>query len=369
MPDRSTDSPATSVLIALLFFGLYVLVPVQLAWSRMRGAAESQPVTPRCVATHRAAAGDTIESVSRSYYGDPSYAWAIVLATNELSDSPPYGYVNSPFSLPLDAALCVPERATAEALERRFDAYLRAGREAMLPRPNDGTHPLLELDPKKPTRFSTWVRKDQVAHYQPANGAPTRVIPQETWVTAAPELQEFCRAFVASHRPTPDELALRLEQRLGLPPGSKKVAFVEFEIAAPQNDAQPPIFRPCSDRTVDKGPGCTLQAAPTPEKFQSFLAAHRAPGSTLPTQHGGSEPPAPSFESWYWFLERYYRSYGTATPFQYPWTASGYTFDWAPRVDDSEQFQKWGETEFVVAGGAEIGAVTVTDTVRYCEPR
>jgi hypothetical protein len=31
--------------------------------------------------------------------------------------------------------------------------------------------------------------------------------------------------------------------------------------------------------------------------------------------------------------------------------------------------QKWGESEFVVLGGAVIGGVTVTDTVRYREPR
>jgi hypothetical protein len=36
------------------------------------------------------------------------------------------------------------------------------------------------------------------------------------------------------------------------------------------------------------------------------------------------------------------------SPDQYPWTAAGYTFDWAPREADSELFEKWGESEFVV---------------------
>jgi hypothetical protein len=49
-------------------------------------------------------------------------------------------------------------------------------------------------------------------------------IPIYAWVTAAPELQNFCKASTLGHH----ALILRLEQLLGLPPNSGRKRFVEL---------------------------------------------------------------------------------------------------------------------------------------------
>ena len=69
----------------------------------------------------------------------------------------------------------------------------------------------------------------------------------------------------------------------------------------------------------------------------------------------------------YWLLSNYYWSF--APPYQYPWTSLGYSFDWAPREDGSEDFVRWGESEFVIPPGVPIQFVSATDTVAYCTPQ
>lgn len=47
-----------------------------------------------------------------------------------------------------------------------------------------------------------------------------------------------------------------------------------------------------------------------------------------------------------------------------PWTALGYTFDWAPhRLSGYERF---GESEFVIRKGASIEIKDVVTTMQYC---
>src|SRR5690606_29703983 len=63
----------------------------------------------------------------------------------------------------------------------------------------------------------------------------------EVWVSAAPQMQQFCRATGLDG----DDLALRLEQLLGLPPANGKDRVVQLWV--------PPaaMFRPSPDPEID----------------------------------------------------------------------------------------------------------------------
>ncbi|MEZ4436424.1 MAG: hypothetical protein R3F65_28830 [bacterium] len=63
----------------------------------------------------------------------------------------------------------------------------------------------------------------------------------QVWVTAAPELEDFCRGVMLSG----GALDLRLEQLLGLPPGNGKDRVVELWVPVEA------LFRPSPDPEVD----------------------------------------------------------------------------------------------------------------------
>ena len=145
---------------------------------------------------------------------------------------------------------------------------------------------------------------------------------QEVWVTAAPMLKEFCRAADMGSQ----DLTLRLEQLLGLPPHGGKDRFVEFW--ADPND----LFRPSPD------PGISDHEAeldfPVSGRFVTI-----------------------SREYIRWFNDLKRDSYsGNA----FPWTRLGYTYDWGN--PESEV----GLSEFVIRKGAVVsirGVYTIED---YC---
>jgi hypothetical protein len=47
----------------------------------------------------------------------------------------------------------------------------------------------------------------------------------------------------------------------------------------------------------------------------------------------------------------------------------GYTFDWAPgpHAESDTDFQKYGESEFVIRKGAPVEILGALDTVDYCK--
>ena len=51
---------------------------------------------------------------------------------------------------------------------------------------------------------------------------------------------------------------------------------------------------------------------------------------------------------------------------QYPWTTLGYTFDWARK--ESGDFERIGESEFIVGPGAHINYLSSQTTAQYCTP-
>jgi len=86
--------------------------------------------------------------------------------------------------------------------------------------------------------------------------------------------------FRAEHAPEPQDLTLRLEQRLGIPPGSNDVAFVELQIvdlprapfkSAPaqcrQGPNQPPIVKRAAIVVLLASPDKSVsRAGPKPTK-------------------------------------------------------------------------------------------------------
>lgn len=155
------------------------------------------------------------------------------------------------------------------------------------------------------------------------------IIGRETWVTAVPELRDFCSDF----HPTPEEpLALRLEQLLGLPPMVGKTRFVELWVDPDD------IFRPTPDNEITDTVAQLI--VPPPSAFDS--------------------------EEDYQFARDWYNSQLAGQRYDdptqgYPWTRLGYTYDWGN--PNSEV----GLSEFVIKAKSPAKVERVSTTQDYCQ--
>lgn len=277
-------------------------------------------------------AGASLQDLAQQHLGNARYAIAIALATNARTGDG-FPYIANPDDLRGVARVCVPSKSEANLLARSWVAYERAVNTARLPRISAIDKTLVAIPPDQPVNVVAWVRKDQAARLKTAAGEWVTRAASDTWVTVEPHLQEFCRAFVRERRADEARLTARLEQRLGLSPASSKTFFVRMKLANPGPDV---IFRPCSDPAADQA-GCTVGP----------------PGKA----------PAPYQQ---WFYQQYYSSYGQSLISEFPWTALGYTFDWAPGAGNALSFQRTGESEFVIHQGAPIEILEVVATPQYC---
>lgn len=139
---------------------------------------------------------------------------------------------------------------------------------------------------------------------------------QDVWVTAVPEVRNFCSELAVK------DLDLRLEQRLGLPPGDGRTMFVEM-LVRPDD-----LFRPCPDREIDDN-RCELDFP------------------------GGTDP-----EHMRWFRHRRGTSYDGEN--LYPWTRLGYTYDWGTSSGEV------GFSEYVIRKGARVKVRLLEATSTYC---
>ncbi len=205
-----------------------------------------------------------------------------------------------------------------------------------LPEPWEKGHDLVTFPPDKPITATLWVRPDQIKMLQDSGTWKTSA-PYELWVTVEPNLQRFCANYAAGRGQHKAKLTLRLEQRLGLPPASNKTTFVRVRLAQPTPDV---IFRPCMYPTTSEA-HCPL--GPPPQEVDD--------------NHKN------------WLYRQYYSSYGQARVSSFPWTSLGYTFDWAPaeNAEGDTEFQKYGESEFVIRKGAPIEILEAVDTMNYCK--
>ena len=166
---------------------------------------------------------------------------------------------------------------------------------------------------------------------------------KDVWVTEVPYMKAFCQEYIRLDGADRQQLALRLKERLGLPPNGDYDTFVELKVDPKDTNAK--LIRPCGDSSLDTN---TCQPPTLPAASEVWSNPH---GST-------------DFQEW--MLRNYYSTYATEKP--YPWTALGYRFDWA-RKGDSDDFERFGESEFVIPKGSPIHFVSAASTADYCTPR
>ncbi|HYR87270.1 MAG TPA: hypothetical protein VE422_24520 [Terriglobia bacterium] len=216
------------------------------------------------------------------------------------------------------------------------DSYLRAVAEMVQPTLDDVSGSLERVDPSIPVRVVTWTRSGALREMKDPRRW-VRKAPYDIWVTVVPRLRSFCQAFAKSRSASLDQLTLRLEQRLGLPPGGNKDVFIELIVKKPASSRN--LFRPCMN------PSTTTTTC--------------KPGPPLSTARKDYQD---------WFYKQYYSSYANLRQ-QYPWTALGYTFDWALDESGGSKFVRIGESEFVIPKGASIEIQSETRTAEYCTPQ
>ncbi len=145
---------------------------------------------------------------------------------------------------------------------------------------------------------------------------------REVWVTAVPELRNFCNKYAGMTK-----LTLRLEQLLGLPPNNGKTRFIEMWVLPSD------LFRPSPD------PEITDREAeldfPHSNRFLTVSAKHIK-----------------------WFNDLKSNSYGENG---YPWTRLGYTYDWGNPESDI------GLSEFVIRAGAIVEIHSISKIEDYCK--
>jgi hypothetical protein len=285
-----------------------------------------------CPAPRDVQPGTTLTDLATQYLGGARYAISIALATNART-SDGFRYIANPDDLSGIPQVCIPSKSEANQLVQSWGAYDRAVNAARLPRLAFIGKALLTIPPNQPVDTVAWVRQDQADRFKVASGGYVDTAQSETWVTIEPHLQAFCREFVRDRKPDEAKLTQRLEQRLGLPPASSKAQFVRIRLEHPGPTA---IFRPCMDPATDQA-NCSVGPPPkTPPSHQQ------------------------------WIYGQYYSSYGQSLISEFPWTALGYTFDWAP--GQSSPFQRYGESEFVIYKDTPIKIQEVVPTSQYCAP-
>jgi hypothetical protein len=143
------------------------------------------------------------------------------------------------------------------------------------------------------------------------------------WVTAVPQVREFCRALG-----TRDNAAItnRLLQLIGLSPTGQNARFVEMWVS-PKD-----MMRPCPDREVDDN-RCEVDAASDVDDYRT------------------------------WFTNNFAKSYSVSGA---PWTRLGYTYDWAPASDTANPHKPKGASEFILKPGAPYTITGRFTTLEYC---
>ena len=288
-------------------------------------AATGFAATPPCPRIHKVAPGDTLAGLAGFYLGDQDYASAILVATNSRTSEKGLSFIRTPFSLSGVAGVCIPDAQEAQRSHARYATYQKAVSGMAVTQPwQVAAGWLVVFQPGEAIHVASWTRAGKYK-------MGTNTLQSDMWVTVAPHLQDFCKKFFSDHNADEDELTLRLEQRLGLPPaaGYTTIAVVNLIPTAAN------IFRPCSDPSTSAD-NCTW-GGPTAGVSATYKA---------------------------WFNNQYFGAYGAPTPNLYPWTSLGYTFDWSQKSDG--EFERIGESEFVIPAGTEVNVVGLPATAQYC---
>jgi hypothetical protein len=154
--------------------------------------------------------------------------------------------------------------------------------------------------------------------------AGTDTITRQIWVTQVPEVRDSCREFTG-------DLALRLQQLLGLPPRAGDTLMVEMTVPASA------LFRPTVSPAVTTRYPC---------------------GDTLQAGCGQRFPDGVAPDHVRWIADQTLTLW--AEPGGYPWTRLGYTYNWHPGSP------RYGASEYLVRANTVATGVQVSDFRAYC---
>ncbi len=217
-------------------------------------------------------------------------------------------------------------------------AYRKAVADAAFASADEISSDLLAVDERNPNLVWDADRSRILVTTWKANGAYERFLmpyrhtsenaDYAVWVTAVPQIRQFCRQFLQSHpNAGPEDVALRLKQYLGLNHTWSYDVFVEMWV----NPAD--LFRPCVDPQTDDST-CDLQF-----------------GSETPQVAQIADYPA-------FYRDLYFKSFRSSAGV--PWTGLGYTYDWGNPV------AKVGASEFILRPGTPYEIKQVVPTFQYC---
>jgi hypothetical protein len=189
---------------------------------------------------------------------------------------------------------------------------------------------LMWSEDNKKILVATW--KSQEAYdkyikpYSQTSGSEQYV----TWVTAVPEVKQFCQTYTSKKKKAVSaRLDRRLKQHLGLNHTWSYDVFVEMWVSPDD------LFRPCTDpETTDTS--CQLN-------------------------FGDSVPVVKNIKDYKDFYQNlYYSSFRSAESIV-PWTGLGYTYDWANNNTEV------GASEFILVPNAPYEIHKVYTTADYCK--
>ena len=172
-----------------------------------------------------------------------------------------------------------------------------------------------------------------------------------TWFTLFPVVRDFCTSFEGK------DLAMRLRQRIGLPPDTEDDAFLEVWIR-PED-----VFRPCPDPEITDSQ-CQVEIPlvdfPPPPRDGTQPPWYCPPTGVAPRQVGGQFQRV--FQTHLsWMCSNWTSSYANEDPKEnYPWTALGYTYDWGNPEDPL------GPSEYVALAGTRVIFERLVKTEAYC---
>lgn len=170
------------------------------------------------------------------------------------------------------------------------------------------------------------------------------LLPRDLWVTAAPDLQKFCKTYRSTSKTS---LEYRLNQLLGLPPDSATTTRYIVELWVEPRS----LFRHSRDPNIsDREAEVEF---PVPNAFESIST---------------------SYQDWFTqqFKSRYSSSSDSSTTVvHYPWTQLGYTYDWGSQSDwqslDAKRSPHVGLSEFVIREWSQVSVNSTQSAKDYCK--
>jgi len=243
-----------------------------------------------------------------------------------------------------------PVPSTPQTSEALWNAYMDAVKATQYPQPVAISASLVPIVHSTPElKWNADGKVLMVAwtmgkYYQgKKKGDPYEFSHGQVWLTAVPFLKTFC------HKVPKDNLTLRLQQVLGLPPATENVydSFVEFWVAPAD------LFRPCADPEItDRECTLNLTTQPSPDGEcpwkDSFQNQTSARWVSVQADHLT------------WMCDNWTKSFPAEPKDGFPWTALGYTYDWG------QSGRHVGQSEFVAPKGTTAVIESITGTAEYC---